>query len=174
MTITTVDTGRQIERYLDEVLLLEQKAEGMMLNHAHDVEKALGFAFEAKALCKAIEEKKKDIIAPAKSFISSITKMSSGFTSKLESIEDTLLTKVDDWKEYKEFLPWDQDAEMKTESYIAYERETISLEVEDINLVPKEYLKIDEDAIKKLVKAGVVSIPGVRVERKSKTYIRAR
>lgn len=61
----------------------------------------------------------------------------------------------------------------RTEAGTASQRKEWRFEVIDPEAVPREYLMIDERAIRQAVKAGVRKIPGVRVYEESITIIRS-
>ena len=60
----------------------------------------------------------------------------------------------------------------RTGSGAAYQRKAWTFEIEDEALIPREYLVVDEKAIREAVKAGVRNISGVRIFEENRTVIR--
>lgn len=60
----------------------------------------------------------------------------------------------------------------RTENGAAHIQKVWTFEIEDEAQVPREYLMVNEKAIREAVKAGVREIPGVKVYQESKTVIR--
>lgn len=47
-----------------------------------------------------------------------------------------------------------------------------TFEVVDINAVPREYLVLDETAVRRAIQAGIREIPGLKIYQKPLLYIR--
>jgi len=73
--------------------------------------------------------------------------------------------------------PVDKPAEpaqiVRTEAGTSHKSTIRKFEVVDISQVPAEYLKVDEVAIGKLVRAGIKSIPGIRIWEEPNLIVRS-
>lgn len=61
---------------------------------------------------------------------------------------------------------------VRTETGSAHQRMTWEFEIVDAGNIPREYLMIDEKAIRQAVKAGIRQIPGVRIFEQASTTFR--
>jgi len=60
----------------------------------------------------------------------------------------------------------------RVESGSSFQRKDWVFEMEDENLLPREYLMVNDQAIRAAIKAGIRKIPGVRIFEKSSTTFR--
>lgn len=61
----------------------------------------------------------------------------------------------------------------RTDSGTSHIRKEWTFEITDPGNVPREYMKVDEQAIRKAVKAGIREIAGVRIYQETKTVFRS-
>ena len=72
-----------------------------------------------------------------------------------------------------EVLPAKQEATtVRTEEGTAYQRKTWTFSVEKLGDVPREYMVLNESAVRAAIKNGVRSIPGMKIFETTNTVIR--
>jgi hypothetical protein len=119
----------------------------------------------------------------ADGFSGALKKMEKGILSKVEAFQTEQeeeaarlhAIKVEKEEAYIKSLPEEVTIEFKPTLYIPSSQKIASedgtsiteqvwkFEIEDASMIPREYLIIDERAIKDSIKAGIRSIPGVKV-----------
>lgn len=174
MSLAIQNIESQLSLYHDEISKLKEIADRYETFDSKSVTNALSFAFQAKSLHKRIEDKRKEIIEPARDFISKINSEAKKFTETLEHIETALIEKVDSWKECAEFFPFDVVVDYSGDQFTSYEKEYFVVEVQDISRVPLEFLQVNEKLIEKMAQSGVRSIPGVSIQKRSKTILKTK
>lgn len=159
-------------------------------------EEAVTMASQAKSLHKRIEESRKEAIEPHRKFIASLNDTAKVFTEKLEQVDGILKGKIGAWKleqqraqeaaerEAKELakatnsvvLPPVHEPvdKLRGDGALSYEKIVWEYSVEDLSIVPRDFLRLDEDKVKAMVNAGVRDIPGLKVYQTKKTIIRSR
>ena len=157
---------------------------------------ALNLSSDTKLITKDIASVKKNATDPYRQFINIMNESSKLITDKLDAIQDIISQKVD---KYQTML--NSQAEMAQKSIekdseasemyalmtsqngkkISSTAKTIvsyktdkEFSVTDINLVPREYFKLDEDKINKSIKMGVSQIPGIDIIDTKKLVLRRR
>ena len=171
--ITQQNIQLELDKYYEEVQRLKEVADSFEMMEADSVTNALNLAFQAKSLHKRIEDKRKQIIEPARSFVTKINFEAAKFTEVLDSVVETFINKIDEWKSISDLVLFREEPEYKTDQYTLCERKDFEIVVEDISKIPVEYLKVDEAKLKLLAKSGVRDIPGIRIERTSKSYLKS-
>ena len=141
---------------------------------------------------KEWEQKRTEIVQPANNFVRSINQMWARLIDPVKSEEARLRMMMSTFraseserrrKEYQEGLkqveevfpggspipeivapiPTDSLKHVVTQNGTVHYTNVRKWEVQDATLVPKEYWILDESKIGKLVKAGIESIPGIRI-----------
>ena len=179
------DLQIQIEKYSDKVKEMTNYASKFEIHSREDVNDALKYAIEARALSKRIELVRKHITEPARKFISSINDTAKQFTEKLEEIEDCMTSKIDDWKDLQRdkqeifaLMEWNTNPEdlsnLSTNGVTSYEKVEYKFELLDIEKVPRHYLKVDEKQVEIMMKAGITKVDGLKIWTERKTILRTK
>lgn len=171
-----------LEKKCAQIDLMVNSAKGLNVDSRWSAEDAMNFAIEARSLYKTMESTRKEITGPARSFINHVNDTVKIFTEKLLHIEEIIADKIEAWKEEEkelaELVPFqDSDVDLKnvrSEKASFYEVSHYTFDVEDLSLVPKEFLMIDEAKVKAAIKAGMSEIPGIKIKKQQKTVLRAR
>jgi hypothetical protein len=141
---------------------------------------------------KEWEQKRTEIVQPANNFVRSINQMWARLVDPVKSEEVRLRMMMSTFRakesqrrqqEYQEGLkqveevfpggspipevvapiPADSLKHVVTQNGTVHYANVSKWEVQDINIIPREYFILDEATIGKLVKAGLKAIPGIRI-----------
>lgn len=193
-TIGTIQ--KQIEQHALKVEKLISYAMDYQVVSNWSAEEAISIAGEAKSLYKRIEDTRKEITEPYRKFINKVNDTAKVFTEKLKSVEEIIKSKVDAWKRVQEqknkeeeeaakalaesagldVLPFVEKTpkHVRGDGAMSYEMTQWKFDIEDVNLIPREYLMVDEVKVKTLIKAGIREIPGLKIYSEQKTVIKSR
>lgn len=156
-----------------DVATVEADANNVTVSSSEDAKKALDIFFNARKLQKDLTEKKSQAIKNQLNFQKQVNKFTKTYTDTLTDIQNKLSDQLDKFiKDKKEEDP------NFSESSIFVEAGTVSMStkpdfiIEDENLVPKSYMKIDTDKIELAIKMGACEIPGVKIFDTSKISMR--
>lgn len=158
-------------------------------------EEAINLVAKVKGYFKKIEEMRKQINEPFRRQMAINNERVKPFTDKLEQIEKILKGKIEIWKKKRqeEEKQKEQEAklmqdalqldvtpymtiqtEVRTSEALTYEKTEWKFEVECLALIPINYICVDEEKVKAMLKAGIREIPGLRIYEEKKTIIRSR
>ena len=183
---------QELESYKHSVEAVLSFTKNLEVNSKGDAKGAIDYIAKARKLLQDIEARKKDITRDARDYIGKVNNLAKDFIEPLCLVEDMILQKIDHWKissgiereaeaervsQMEEFgieiLPlFDDDTKVRSDLATAYEKITYSFALQDKNLVPLEYLSVDEEKVNVAIKNGIRSIPGLTIEKKTKTVIR--
>jgi len=191
-----LDLEAAFERYRNQIGAMVQEAMGTRVESETDAEKVLGYAGEARRLFKKIETSRKELTEPARRLVASVNDKAKVFTEKLKEVETILIQKVEEWKCALRLKAVEEEAEREELSEVfgdaaplpfetapstlrgkgvtSYEKEEWAYAIVDLNLVPREYLMVDETKIQRQIKNGVRHIPGIKMSVSQKTVLRTR
>lgn len=121
---------------------------------------------------KAIEAKRKELVSPLQDQIKEINCQAKKVTSILEDIEqkcnksaneyaDNVKDAVCLFDEGEEVIKVSEDCDA-----ILCKKTNLSIEIEDVELIDREYLILDEKKVMQMIKAGIRNIPGIRIKEK--------
>ncbi len=189
------DFKSQLIEYNDEVNQALVHSRSVIIDSAEAVEENLDLAGKMRKLSKRLEERRKEITAPAREFVSRVNSMVKGYTDKLEESVAQISQKIG---QYNEAQLAAQEVDLELDALLAeatgiaptmdvipvhsrarsaeastYERTVIEVELEDLGKVPCEYLQLNDQLVKAAVKAGVQEIPGVKITIKKITTVKA-
>ncbi len=175
--------------------LLEEAKDAVVLDKG-GAEQAQTLAMQARDLSKRMDVARKEIVEPYRKFINSINDTTKVLTEKLKDAEDIYANKIDSWKSAErraqeeqrraaeqlqetldlEVLPYyaENISKLKSIGAASFEKSEWHYEVDNEMAIPREMLRIDEDKIRALLKAGVRNIAGLRIYETKKTIIRTR
>jgi hypothetical protein len=187
---------RSLEMYEGKIDRIIEHATKITVVSNWSAEEAISFGGEAKQLAKSIDNARKAITDPARKFVNKMNDVAKVFTEKLEQVESIIKAKVAAWKraQAEKIAKEEESAKALSESlgievaaYIvdapknirgdgamSYEQTVWRYEIEDESLIPREYLSVDETKIKGVVKAGIRSIPGLKIFSEQKMIIKSR
>jgi hypothetical protein len=151
------------------MLELQTKAEHFIVETPGDANDALSMRDQAWTFAKQIESTRKEIVRPHLDFQKAVKQFADDLKGQFEQIAATVEQKMNDYLDGKQ-LPQkleNEDAAMK-------EVAETTFEVEDETLIPREFLKVDEKAIKAALKDGVRSIPGIKIVTEKKRKYRSK
>ena len=164
----------------DSVKQLVAKADSLMVESDAEAKKAVSLALQSRKMGNAIEKTRKAIVRPHLDFQKSIKMFSDEFAKCLKDMEVSLLAKVDVYQEQRKKM-------LQKENIIDTSFDEISVEdgsgktvtkwvfnVEDISLIPIEYLNVNEKAVKKAINNGIRDIPGVNIKEETQKQYRIR
>lgn len=141
----------QLQTYPIKIDSLEEQLEFAI--ESEDSNEVLMIAGKSKILLKDLEEKVEEIEQPFKDYFSGIRYQVKFQKERLSSMDSTI----------KEYFLEKGVLEGKNELVSMYEDEVLEIELEDISVVPIQFLQINESKIKSAVKGGWSTIPGIKV-----------
>lgn len=185
---------QEIAKFSTTVSVLLRRMTELDVTTDEECKSALKIAGEAKYLHKQIEEIRKKSIEPSRKIIAIINDSAKFLTTQLDDLGETVKVKLAIWqkkleedaKEAKERAS-ELSKQLGIEIYVAGASKTLSNEyavassktvwefaIVDEKLIPREYLIVDEDKIKKAIKAGIREIPGLNIWEATSMTIRRR
>jgi hypothetical protein len=151
---------------------------------------------KAKDLNKAIESRRKEAIDPSRKLIAQINDQAKELTDPLnevekiikdksaayqKSLEEQRLLEIEATKDAAELLGVKEAIytppvakSIRGEGAIAYTKAETKFRVVNEKLIPREYLKVDEEKVAAMIKLGISEIPGIEIYEEQKTILRSR
>jgi len=203
------DARRAIAAFSGKLASMRTEAKALVVNSAESAKQATEMIGQVKRLAKAIDERRKEIIAEADSFVRFTNGQVKPLADELKDDEAILKRKLADYAYQVELqrreierkqnearieLQRQIDAEAKAKGVESVVIAPVAMptrkepvrsdsavssavmvwkhEVIDAAAVPREYLMVDDAAIKAAVKAGIRAIPGVRVFEDAEMRVR--
>lgn len=184
----------QINQLAYDLPNLQAMASKVIVDSQEGVKNALSLTARVKTRLKEIEDLRKTLNEPARKSIALVNEASKEISTALETIETTLKAKLLAWQrqlevqseaakqateKLKETLGIEVDVfldapkTLSNADAIASTKIKLSFEVEDIKLIPLQFLMIDEEKIKKAIKMGL-NIPGIKVIETKELQVRRR
>ena len=167
---------------VDELLLYTKSIEVKNVNEAKH---AIDSVAKSRRLIKDIDKKKKELTKKARDYTSKINNLAKDFLEPLMMVEDLIIEKFDKWKQQPnvdyismddfelEIDPFVEKDYIRSELATATVRNSYRIELCDANVVPLEYMTLDEDRVLQAIKSGIREIPGVKIIKETKTAIRS-
>lgn len=185
---------REIEKFSKDVMFLLNSHASFPIESIEESGAALEMVGRAKDLCKKIEDRRKELIAPSRKFIAVVNDSAKILSEKLEHFENMITLNLAAW-----YAKLEQDAidaknharelskTLGMDIYVPDAPKTLSNEhavasmktkwrwaIPNEDAVPREYLMVDAGKIDKAIKAGIRQIPGVDIYESSEMSIRRR
>lgn len=139
-----------------------------------DAKQALSMSLQSRKLKQSLEKTRKKIIKPHIDFQKAVSTIVKDYSEKLTQIEENLSIKLNDWfqsqstdKDYSDLVMEVEDGKLST-------KKDFQFEIEDMELVPKKYLKLDDKKVKEAIKMGVRNIPGMKIIEETKLKMRVK
>ena len=139
-------------------------------------QQCLSMSLQARKMRQALDKTRAEIVRPHFDFQRAVNKLSRSFENTLEEIEKLLTFKINKWLEKnKEAEPAEIiNHGMKVEDGSLSKKQTWHFEIEKEDIVPREFLSIDEKKIQLAIKNGVRNIEGVRIYEKMELDLRVK
>lgn len=174
----TVGQATQIlSNKLDLTPLIDQ-ATAHIINDEKSASHALSMSLQARKIRKQLDETRLDIVRPHVDFQKAINKIVKDYEAKLEQIETNLKAKLEEYM--KNSKSTNNSAFMVQPKHMEVEDGKLTKikkwvwELEDGNLLPREYLTIDEKKVNEAIKQGIRNIPGIKVFEKEEIAMRVK
>ena len=173
--MTVGQATQLLSKKLDLSPLISRATNHEIINE-ESASQALSMSLQARKIRKQLDETRLAIVRPHLDFQRAVNKIVKEYETVLEKIENDLKTKLD---EYLQNSNSSNNAE-----FIAKSREILVedgklakvkkwvWELENEQLVPREYLSLDEKKIESAIKNGVRNIPGIKVFEKEEISMR--
>lgn len=159
------------EVYLKDLKDLIKKSESFEVSCKSSANNGLSMSLQARKIRNSLEKSRVEILKPHQTFIKSVNKQAKEYEAKLLEIETNLSNKI---------LLWlDNQNEQETETMIVDDgtltkKSKSYFEIIDENLIPREFLMIDENKIKEAIKNGIESIEGIKIYKKNEVDLRVK
>ncbi len=173
--MTVGQATQLLSKKLDLSPLISRATNHEIINE-ESASQALSMSLQARKIRKQLDETRLAIVRPHLDFQRAVNKIVKEYETVLEKIENDLKTKLD---EYLQNSSSSNNAE-----FIAKSREILVedgklakvkkwvWELENEQLVPREYLSLDEKKIESAIKNGVRNISGIKVFEKEEISMR--
>lgn len=197
----TIEVQQGLGKYLSDIYAISIDAPNIMrivsnLNIADQIgcNLALSWFGRVKDRLNQLEQLRKDLNEPHRKQVNAINSAAKEVEAQLKEIATCLTAKLAIWqkelesrseqrREAAKILTDSLGIEMSVfvespktlsnQDAIASTKIKIGFELENIELVPREYLMLDEDKIKKAIKMGV-NIPGIKIIETKELQVRKR
>lgn len=135
---------------------------------------ALSYSLQARKIKNQIETSRKEIVRPHVDFQKAVMKFAKDMSEKMDHIETNLHVKIADWMKKQKDNPFTMVDEIEVEDGKISSKAAWDFVFEDESAIPREFLIVDEAAIKKAVAAGIRNIPGVKIFSYETTQMRVK
>jgi hypothetical protein len=137
-----------------------------------DARHALVVALQCRKLSNTLEEKRVEDVKPHLEQQRVINQAVKWVKTRLNDIEQHLQDKIEKWIKLEEDNPFYNFHKLEVDEGTLSKKTEAVHEVEDLSKIPLEYLCVNEDAVKKAIKSGVRTIPGMIIYYVESTAIR--
>jgi hypothetical protein len=162
---------QDLKKQLDIDWFLDQEKSLCVIDE-DTAKQALSMALQSRMLEKKIEKSRAEIVRPHLDFQRAINKLVKDFKDNLETLEKRLQGKIDKWMEEQREYHFTTTNSIRVDEGVIYTKKEWDFCVQDEQIVPREYLCVDPDAIEKAIKNGTRKIPGVKIFEVEKTHMR--
>ena len=170
-------SSRDISHILKEVLdmkLLEQANEIGFIEDSNTANRALTIALKARKALKMIDDFRKDLIADHLEYVQEINGQANHIKDCLSLIENAIHGKIDKWIKLENENIFTQVQSLNVDDGSLTVKEKWEVSITDEALVPREFLTINMNGLKKVVDNGVRTIPGVEIKLVKETQLRVK
>lgn len=169
-------------------------AEALIVNDEQSCKRAIDISADAKTIFNSIEDRRKKLTEPHRKIVQNMNEAANKLKSILANVEGILVVKIATWSKMKEVeaLKHKEYIDMLSESLNlsvgivapsapstittdkakTYTREKKKFEIVDEQLIPDEYWVLDEKALQKQIDMGRSDIPGIKIIKEKKMFIR--
>ena len=173
--MTVGQATQLLSKKLDLSPLISRATNHEIINE-ESASQALSMSLQARKIRKQLDETRLAIVRPHLDFQRAVNKIVKEYETVLEKIENDLKTKLDEYLQNSnssnnaEFIA--QSREILVEDGKLAKVKKWVWELENEQLVPREYLSLDEKKIESAIKNGVRNIPGIKVFEKEEISMR--
>ena len=172
-------TPQEFQRQLTSKMDLGQMnaiAQALYVSDEDSAKTALSMSLQARKLRQQLDESRKEIVKPHFDYQKAINKIVKDMEAKLEQIEEGLREKIVGWNENRKELPFENltDLEIKVEDGQLYTQKKWDFNIDQSELIPFEYMSVDEKKIKEAIANGIRNIPGVQIFEKEELVMRVK
>jgi len=116
-----------------------------------------------------LDKSRSEILKPHQDFVRSINKQAKEYEEKLFEIEKNLSDKILLWLEN----PTESETiSLNVEDGTLLKKTKAYFEVENIDLVPRNFLMLDEKKVEEALKEGIEHIDGIKIYKKNEINLR--
>jgi hypothetical protein len=173
--MTVGQATQLLSKKLDLSPLISRATNHKIINE-ESASQALSMSLQARKIRKQLDETRLAIVRPHLDFQRAVNKIVKEYETVLEKIENDLKTKLDEYLQNSnssnnaEFIA--QSREILVEDGKLAKVKKWVWELENEQLIPREYLSLDEKKIESAIKNGVRNIPGIKVFEKEEISMR--
>lgn len=131
----------------------------------------LSMSLQARKMRQSLDKSRSEILKPHQNFIRAINKQAKDYEIKLDEIEKELSNKILVWLENPEES---ETIKMNVEDGYLTKKSKKYFDLVNINLVPMEYLKLDEKKVEEAIKNGTEHILGINIYTRSEIDLRVK
>jgi len=153
---------------------LMSRAEQFTISDADDASEALTMQDQALTFAKQIEKTRKEIVRPHLDFQKAVKQFADDLRGQFDAVRSVMQAKLEAFSQESTAENLGMPMKIENEDATAYEETTWHHSVESTELVPREYLMIDEKAVKAAIKDGVRQIPGIKIYSETRTKYRSK
>lgn len=153
---------------------LKEKSNSVIVNSEDSARTALSMAMQTRKLSNQLEHTRKELVKPHMDYQKDLNKVVKDFQAKLDEIQFKMQGKISIWMDEQKDNPFTQLDELQVEDGSITMKKVWEFAIDDPDLIPDEYLVVDEDLIKQAVKNGVRNIKGVRIFQTTQTSMRVK
>lgn len=175
--MTVGQATQLLSQKLDLSPLISRASNHEVINE-ESASQALSMSLQARKIRKQLDDTRLSIVRPHLDFQRAINKIVKEYEASLEKIENNLKQKLDEYLQ--------KSSSTNNAAFIAYSKEICvedgkltkvkkwSWELEDEQIIPREYLALDEKKIDEAIKQGVRNIPGIKIFEKEEITMRVK
>ncbi len=131
----------------------------------------LSMSLQARKIRQRLDKQRSEILRPHQDFIKAINKQSKDYIERLEEIENSLSDKILLWLENPNES---ETTVINVDDGSLFKKCRTYFEVENLDLVPRLFLKLDEKKIEEAIKKGAKIIPGIKLFNKNEIDLRVK
>ena len=161
----------EIEKEINLSSLIEME-NGFEVVCYESASQALSMAMQSRKLEQTLEKSRVEAIKPHLDYQRSINKIVKDFKDKLEAIEKRLQNKIEFWMQKNNENPFASINSISVKDGTLYLKDEWDFKIENQEIIPIIYFKIDESKINESIKNGIRKIPGIKIFKKETTIMR--
>lgn len=182
-----LESTKRIEIYSEIVDDIVQNANSLVITDLSAARDAVAYACKARDVCDKIDLARKEITKQARDFTAEVNDFAKKFTEPLKKVAEIIKEKIDNFKAQQieessvmsimsdvPVLTYDDMSKIRSREGSLSEQTIIDYEVTDLNIVPRQFLMVNDALVKQSLKDGNRNIPGMRIITSSKTVLRRR
>lgn len=135
---------------------------------------ALSCCLQARKLKNKVESSRKEIVRPHLDFQKAVMTMAKEILKGFEEIEVDFEKKVIAWMEEQKENPFTRIDEISVDDGSISCKTVLSYQIIDENIVPREFLAIDDKKVKEAMAKGYRNIPGLEITTKEAFALRVK